>query len=79
MACILEKFRNSINKDITSKEIWDHLDTMYDMQALVRFPKKFINFIIELSVSTFWVNIPSFLERGQYNIGDRKAFLRSSG
>ncbi|PNF34488.1 hypothetical protein B7P43_G11212 [Cryptotermes secundus] len=34
MACILEKFRNSINRDITSKVIWDHLDTMYDMQAL---------------------------------------------
>lgn len=35
MACILEKFRNSVNRDITSKVIWDHLDTMYDMQALV--------------------------------------------
>jgi hypothetical protein len=38
MACILEKFRNSVNKDITSKVIWDHLDTMYDMQALVCLP-----------------------------------------
>jgi hypothetical protein len=43
MACILEKFRNSINKDITSKVIWDHLDTMYDMQALVRLGDTFIN------------------------------------
>lgn len=34
MACILEKFRNSVNKDVSSKVIWDHLDTMYDMQAL---------------------------------------------
>jgi MRG-binding protein len=42
MACIYEKFRNSVNKDITSKVIWDHLDTMYDMQALVRLWDEFI-------------------------------------
>jgi len=42
MACIYEKFRNSVNKDITSKVIWDHLDTMYDMQALVRLRDEFI-------------------------------------
>ncbi|KAJ9582643.1 hypothetical protein L9F63_023021 [Diploptera punctata] len=34
MACILEKFCNSINKEVSSKVIWDHLDTMYDMPAL---------------------------------------------
>ena len=42
MACIYEKFRNSVNKDITSKVIWDHLDTMYDMQALVRLQDEFV-------------------------------------
>ncbi|GLH04140.1 Uncharacterized protein GBIM_09917 [Gryllus bimaculatus] len=36
MVCILEKFKNAINNkdNITSKVIWDHLDTMYDLQAL---------------------------------------------
>lgn len=56
MACILEKFRNSVNKDITSKVIWDHLDTMYDMQALVRISDKFIN-VLWIRISSFWVKI----------------------
>lgn len=34
MACIHEKFRNSIQKDVSSQQIWDHLETMYDMGAL---------------------------------------------
>ncbi|KAG8226935.1 hypothetical protein J437_LFUL004653 [Ladona fulva] len=34
MACIIEKFSSAVNKNITSKVIWDHLDTMYDLQAL---------------------------------------------
>uniref|UniRef100_A0A131Z4I4 MRG-binding protein n=1 Tax=Rhipicephalus appendiculatus TaxID=34631 RepID=A0A131Z4I4_RHIAP len=34
MACIHEKFSASLNKDISSQTIWDHLDTMYDMAAL---------------------------------------------
>uniref|UniRef100_A0A1E1XA89 Putative chromatin modification-related protein eaf7 n=1 Tax=Amblyomma aureolatum TaxID=187763 RepID=A0A1E1XA89_9ACAR len=34
MACIHEKFSASLNKDIASQTIWDHLDTMYDMAAL---------------------------------------------
>lgn len=34
MACIHQKFSSSINKDIHSQIIWDHLDTMYDMAAL---------------------------------------------
>ncbi|KAL3172229.1 hypothetical protein MRX96_013209 [Rhipicephalus microplus] len=34
MACILEKFSASLNKDISSQTIWEHLDTMYDMAAL---------------------------------------------
>uniref|UniRef100_A0A2R5LK18 Putative chromatin modification-related protein eaf7 n=1 Tax=Ornithodoros turicata TaxID=34597 RepID=A0A2R5LK18_9ACAR len=34
MACIHQKFSTSLNKDIHSRIIWDHLDTMYDMAAL---------------------------------------------
>ncbi|GAB6029849.1 hypothetical protein CHUAL_005558 [Chamberlinius hualienensis] len=34
MACIIEKFRNAVQKDITSQHLWDHLDSMYDMVAL---------------------------------------------
>ncbi|XP_067005066.1 MRG/MORF4L-binding protein isoform X2 [Anabrus simplex] len=34
MACIVEKFRNFANKDVTSKPLWEHLETMYDMQSL---------------------------------------------
>lgn len=36
MACILEKFSSAVKRvDISSQVIWDRLDTMYDMQALV--------------------------------------------
>lgn len=35
MACILDKFSSAVKRDdISSKVIWDRLDTMYDMQAL---------------------------------------------
>ncbi|CAN8001567.1 unnamed protein product [Ixodes hexagonus] len=34
MACIHQKFSASINKEISSQTIWEHLDTMYDMAAL---------------------------------------------
>ncbi|GFY57037.1 hypothetical protein TNIN_199861 [Trichonephila inaurata madagascariensis] len=34
MVGIHMKFSNSINKEISSKVIWDHLDSMYDMSAL---------------------------------------------
>uniref|UniRef100_G3MPR3 MRG-binding protein n=1 Tax=Amblyomma maculatum TaxID=34609 RepID=G3MPR3_AMBMU len=34
MACIQEKFSASLNKEVSSQVIWDHLDTMYDMAAL---------------------------------------------
>lgn len=36
MACIHEKLANSLNKEIASQVIWEKLDTMYDMAALVR-------------------------------------------
>lgn len=34
MACIHQKLSASVNKEISSQTIWDHLDTMYDMAAL---------------------------------------------
>ncbi|KAG8037874.1 hypothetical protein G9C98_006085 [Cotesia typhae] len=34
MLCIWEKFRTAINKDVSLKAIWDHLETMYDLIAL---------------------------------------------
>ncbi|XP_015121521.1 MRG/MORF4L-binding protein [Diachasma alloeum] len=34
MVCIWEKFRAAINKDVSFKAIWDHLETMYDLVAL---------------------------------------------
>lgn len=35
MVCIWEKFRAAIHKDISLKMIWDHLESMYDLMALV--------------------------------------------
>lgn len=35
MVCIWEKFRAAVNKDISLKAIWDHLESMYDLVALV--------------------------------------------
>uniref|UniRef100_A0A8D0DN43 MRG domain binding protein n=1 Tax=Salvator merianae TaxID=96440 RepID=A0A8D0DN43_SALMN len=34
MICIRDKFSQNIGRQISSKIIWDHLSTMYDMQAL---------------------------------------------
>ncbi|KFQ44305.1 MRG/MORF4L-binding protein, partial [Nestor notabilis] len=34
MICIRDKFSQNIGRQISSKVIWDHLSTMYDMQAL---------------------------------------------
>ncbi|TRY54054.1 hypothetical protein DNTS_034488 [Danionella cerebrum] len=34
MICIRDKFSQNIGKQVSSKVIWDHLSTMYDMQAL---------------------------------------------
>uniref|UniRef100_A0A672Q412 MRG/MORF4L binding protein n=1 Tax=Sinocyclocheilus grahami TaxID=75366 RepID=A0A672Q412_SINGR len=36
MICIRDKFSQNIGRQVSSKVIWDHLSTMYDMQALVR-------------------------------------------
>lgn len=35
MLCIWEKFRIATRKDIPLKIIWDHLESMYDLMALV--------------------------------------------
>ncbi|XP_037298523.1 MRG/MORF4L-binding protein isoform X2 [Manduca sexta] len=34
MACICEKLSNSITKDISTKDIWKHLETLYDVSML---------------------------------------------
>ncbi|XP_035237729.1 MRG/MORF4L-binding protein isoform X2 [Anguilla rostrata] len=34
MICIRDKFSQNIGRQVSSKVIWDHLGTMYDMQAL---------------------------------------------
>lgn len=36
MICIRDKFSQNIGRQVSSSVIWDHLGTMYDMQALVR-------------------------------------------
>lgn len=35
MICIRDKFSQNIGRQVSSSVIWDHLGTMYDMQALV--------------------------------------------
>lgn len=40
MLCIWEKFRTAIRKDIQLKTIWDHLESMYDLMALVNITRK---------------------------------------
>lgn len=34
MVCIHDQFSKAINKDVHSKEIWNYLDGLYDMEAL---------------------------------------------
>ncbi|XP_054995188.1 MRG/MORF4L-binding protein isoform X2 [Sorex araneus] len=38
MICIRDKFSQNIGRQVPSKVIWDHLSTMYDMQALLPVP-----------------------------------------
>ena len=46
MACIVEKLAVNLNKEITSKGVWDHLATMYDLNKLVScMPNIFILFL----------------------------------
>ncbi|XP_014661483.1 PREDICTED: MRG/MORF4L-binding protein-like [Priapulus caudatus] len=49
MACIQDKFSNAMNMKITAEQIWQHLGTMYDLQALhdseiIPFPVKEVDF-----------------------------------
>ncbi|XP_064420629.1 MRG/MORF4L-binding protein [Latimeria chalumnae] len=51
MICIRDKFSQNIGRQVSSKVIWDHLSTMYDMQALheseiLPFPNSEKNFIL---------------------------------
>uniref|UniRef100_A0A674I2V6 MRG domain binding protein n=1 Tax=Terrapene triunguis TaxID=2587831 RepID=A0A674I2V6_9SAUR len=51
MICIRDKFSQNIGRQISSRVIWDHLSTMYDMQALheseiLPFPNSEKNFIL---------------------------------
>lgn len=54
MMCIHEKFNQATGRQVTSKQIWDHLDTLYDMQALheseiLPFPNKEVDFSLPSS------------------------------
>ncbi|XP_045836027.1 MRG/MORF4L-binding protein isoform X1 [Meles meles] len=51
MICIRDKFSQNIGRQVPSKVIWDHLSTMYDMQALheseiLPFPNPERNFVL---------------------------------
>ncbi|KAM4691747.1 MRG/MORF4L-binding protein [Rhinophrynus dorsalis] len=51
MICIRDKFSQNIGRQISSRVIWEHLRTMYDMQALheseiLPFPNSEKNFIL---------------------------------
>ncbi|KAF7992698.1 hypothetical protein HCN44_005042 [Aphidius gifuensis] len=51
MVCIWEKFRAAVNKDVSLKAIWDHLETMYDLVALddvedLPFPSSEVDFTL---------------------------------
>lgn len=35
MACVVEKLASNLNKEVTSRAVWDHLSTMYDLKKLV--------------------------------------------
>ena len=64
MACIHDKFSTSTGKkNISSKQIWDHLHELYNMQALVGISSiifttlgNFINWLILLMKFVTFVN-----------------------
>lgn len=48
MACIVEKLAVNLNKEVTSKCVWDHLATMYDLKKLVsELPVHFLLFFVD--------------------------------
>nr|CAG4649651.1 EOG090X0CO7 [Scapholeberis mucronata] len=51
MACIVEKLATNLNKEITSKSVWEHLSTMYDLKKLdeheaIPFPNEETDFVL---------------------------------
>ncbi|KAL0606492.1 MRG/MORF4L-binding protein [Plecturocebus cupreus] len=51
MICIRDKFSQNMGRQVPSKVVWDHLSTMYDMQALhesesLPFPNSERNFVL---------------------------------
>lgn len=49
MACIWEKLSNSITKEISTQDIWKHLESLYDLSMLddterIPFPNHEMNF-----------------------------------
>lgn len=47
MACIVEKLAMNLNKEVTSKGVWDHLASLYDLKKLVcRLSQKFTVFLV---------------------------------
>lgn len=57
MFCIWEKFRTAIHKDVSLKMIWGHLESMYDLMALVNIIKKIV--LIYIIILMFDYIIPS--------------------
>ncbi|XP_068588276.1 MRG/MORF4L-binding protein isoform X1 [Cebidichthys violaceus] len=44
MICIRDKFSQNIGRQVSSSVIWDHLGTMYDMQALMQHESEILPF-----------------------------------
>uniref|UniRef100_A0A5F8HH20 MRG domain-containing protein n=1 Tax=Monodelphis domestica TaxID=13616 RepID=A0A5F8HH20_MONDO len=62
MICIRDKFSQNIGRQISSKVIWDHLSTMYDIQALheseiLPFPNSEKNFILPEEIIQEHINL----------------------
>ncbi|XP_046461113.1 MRG/MORF4L-binding protein-like [Daphnia pulex] len=51
MACIVEKLAMNLNKEVTSKGVWDHLASLYDLKKLdehetIPFPNEEMDFVL---------------------------------
>ncbi|KAL1415174.1 hypothetical protein MTO96_029690 [Rhipicephalus appendiculatus] len=59
MACIVEKFSEAMKKEISSQEIWDHFDDMYDMEALEKRKTKIdVKFLVKV-LPAVWAQLKS--------------------
>jgi MRG-binding protein len=55
MACIVEKLAMNLNKEVTSKGVWDHLASLYDLKKLVcELTSKFILVMSRLKQFVFF-------------------------